>query len=526
MLEEKEDKYLPEGVEIKVTNKKKKGRNIKMIEEIDGRLKSRFPILKGLYGDNCFKSLIREIEEHSGLRDLKIEKEAASCMIGLGGTGVCKEGYSLLVDLIEESKTVLTEKEKTVQKTSVLVKYSGKHADFQNAERGGRLTSFLYKSGYEFVPFVFLPNLKLINDSFFYSGLNLPIVFEFLPGYPLEERINRSIFPIKETTSQKFHLTSEFSSIVQDIFSSMFRIYSDPRLRKGSIEHLLGRYTLVSGGQPDIINPITSQRFHKSLLNRFSFDNTGFIKRFNQSYVNELDELSICLVHNDLHPGNVLLLEENLKILDWDNASLGIPYQDFFHFSLISGFERNADFDTAKIEIKKMYESLERAPILSEKHYALLEFDVCLSLLDRYYRSAVDGNFGSTMEGCNDVSIKVLETCNYLLLRSKECLNKYEELANNKSISDYYNKFINLNYSHLDSYIVDKSIFSIIMLKRKSKMPGSSGPFKIHFDSRRDIKSFEVPFAHAVYHLFDRRINARRETDNIVQHIDNLQPFL
>lgn len=512
MIKDEEDEDLPEGVEKKITRRKENDHYVIESTTIDKRFikDPDNPFLRQLYGDSCFRSIIRDIEDHTSLRNLKIEKEVPSFITGLKGTGVCNGGYSFLVSLIEESTNIVAE-DKKARRTYAFVKYSGKHGDFQNAERGGRLTSFLYKIGHRFIPYVFLPDLSLMSDSFFDSGLHLPLIFEFLPGRSLENRINESIFYSKEPPANMFHLTPEFSSIFQDVMNSMFKIYSDQRLRKGTIEHLLGRYELLSGKQPDIINPVISQRFHKNLINRFSFDNTGFIHRFNHLYISELNGLSVCLVHGDLHQGNIILREDGHKILDWDNASLGTPYQDFFHFSLISGFENNSDYENAKIEMKKRYESLESMPVLSEKYYTLLEFEVYLSLLDRYYRSATEDILGSGIQE------KMLQTCNYLLDRSKESLKKYTELTKNRSIFDYYSKFTDLNYSRIyHTYKLDPPIHTTIAIRNT----------QTYFDSRRDITGFEVPFAHAAYHLFDKRINEMRESNNLIQHRDNLKPFL
>ena len=48
------------------------------------------------------------------------------------------------------------------------------------------------------------------------------------------------------------------------------------------------------------------------------------------------------LIHGDLHQGNILGDSEH--IIDYDNVQIGNSYHDFFHFAVLSDFDRSDRF--------------------------------------------------------------------------------------------------------------------------------------------------------------------------------------
>jgi hypothetical protein len=171
-----------------------------------------------------------------------------------------------------------------------------------------------------------------------------------------------------------------------------------------------------------------------------------------------LDKSSISLVHGDLHQGNVLFQRDVYEtdgeeqvigvtskgIIDWDSAGFDIPYQDFFHLSVISDLERDSTlYNEARDSFLEMQS--ESFPGVTEEKMKFTEFITYLSLLNRYYKAIKDKEIRPEFRK------NVLKSCTYLFERSKETVRELSELTNDTELEQSYDAFSSDKFKKLDN---------------------------------------------------------------------------
>ncbi len=362
--------------------------------------------------------LVREYYGHRG-EVVSIEEDTGK----QDGTGIFKSGYSSKVRFrFADGNTA-----------EVFYKYSEKHDPGNvTAEREGRFTNLLHAAGFEFVPHVFIP---FMSNSRFIRWLrggwsdeveekasqpNRGVVYEYIDGETLEMRVRgehsnvdqRKIIP---------------TATVCETFRQLGQLY----MFAGQ-DNVIGEKGLF-GARDDV--PLEEYRFHHSLVSKLEgVGEKDFARRLRLAHLHTFNGIPLTIVHGDLHQGNIIETRKgSVKIIDWDNAAFGVPYEDFFHFAVISDFERSTDFEKERTAFVKAQEK--QGIHLSEEHLKLIEFETYLSLFARYQHAIVN-------EEINEEFWENMHTsCRYLLEGARKSVTQYADLTGNRELADNFEKF-------------------------------------------------------------------------------------
>ncbi|MBW2999120.1 aminoglycoside phosphotransferase family protein [Candidatus Woesearchaeota archaeon] len=457
------------------------------------RWKSQDTDLAKVMDSDYFKALIETIKTEHGYRGKCIKIEAKGKQ---EGTGLFRGGYFTELDL----------KFRDGNQIKLLYKYSDKG----NLSVGGIVSSYLNEKGFEFVPKRYVPrDTSRTRLDWYDMSLQRGQVYEYLEGDSLENMLVTGEKPTVEPTNVSL------SGTVDKLFENMLRIYShaqfglsDEHLFGSSkLEQMFYDNPLIDRlGVSGLSH--SSHRFHYKLINamlgeeyieksrtlwqleadlRFREKKTDdiikilddyllgkkrksikklkkdiesvqdalnkitsaeefvstyrLVESLRESYQKIEEKIPLRIIHGDLHQGNILV--PDMQIIDWDSAQLGIAYQDFFHFSVISDFEKSLDYEEKRKEFLEKQQKL--VPELNEEHKKLIEFETYLSLLNRYY-DAVDKELLR-----EEFNPNMLQSCKYLLDKSKKTLDDYVEIAGDEQLKRNYEKFCSWKFKKLDN---------------------------------------------------------------------------
>tara|TARA_Y100000034_G_C6907887_1_gene421900 strand:+ start:2935 stop:4740 length:1806 start_codon:yes stop_codon:yes gene_type:complete len=313
------------------------------------------------------------------------------------GTGILKKGY--ITDLVLKFED------------GNEVKLMFKYNDKQGLKSGAKISSILCNKGYNFVPKRFIP---FISPRIINSDLNRGQIYEWIKGNSLEEILIKGDKNLVENHDNILDVAQD-TKVVENIFSNMFSIYSDDSLveENGNFKRF---------------------KFHNDLINNLRNNkNNDFANDLEAEYESIFRDSQVRLIHGDLHQGNIMKSKEKTHIIDWDSVQLGIPYQDFFHFSVISDFEKSFTYN--EVKNKFLDKQSEILPTLKKEHLKLIEFETYLSLLNRYYKAVKDKKI------IPEFRENMLLSCKYLFEKSKNTLDEYAKLINDNKILELYNNF-------------------------------------------------------------------------------------
>ena len=60
-------------------------------------------------------------------------------------------------------------------------------------------------------------------------------------------------------------------------------------------------------------------------------------------------------IHGDFNPHNILIDNKKLRIFDWEDSSVNLPFIDVFHFFTVSSFSVAFDRSDRKLSMEERY---------------------------------------------------------------------------------------------------------------------------------------------------------------------------
>lgn len=280
-----------------------------------------------------------------------------------------------------------------------------------------------------------LPSDRITEYFSKYSG------FDFIKGnslpLSLPDKVPGKISEELDGESLEFFLRTENDFICKNkeeidshLFLKMFRIYNSSYISYVDLKE---------------------HKFHDKLISKLNEGNGEFIKKYDEIYKLNFDsKLKKSIIHGDLHQGNIIV--KNLKeqyIIDWDNLEIGIPYQDFVHYTVLSDLINSVHYNKIKDNFLHFQDNI--IGNIDKSKLSLIEFDTYLSLLNRYY-SLLDENIvqkNELLEG------KVLLGCKYLDKLARSSLTEYSIQDANLTLKGLYNAYSNEEFVRLKNVELD-----------------------------------------------------------------------
>ncbi len=411
-----------------------------------------------------------------------------------------------------------------------------KYHEKPNQEIGELVTLALQERFANLVPQVFTPALEEgSRKSASSQRENCGSLYEFIEGLSLERRFVDGEAERVDTNNLLA------AGVVSTIRERLFRIYADPTL-----------------AQDDRLKKVPAYRFHKKIVGEslgrnaieqvaghpFSSDSEGFLKKLHSSHNLAFDGLNTVLTTGDLQQGNILLLDDAHKsedlmqdfclehkfhnkaeqvfdgaqftsenfwrsvyqkffgssevplFVDWDSAEFGTPYHDFFHLAVISDFEKSPEFEPQKAAFLQKQAAL--VPGFDKRHEKMIEFEVYLSMLNRYYNAAVEKKciLPEKVSG-------MMRSCKYLLHKSEEAFRELVH-SDKKTIPE---TFLGKNEK-------TNSIDDVVACYRRFSQENFPLLHDIPYDDHAS-----VAFAHTTYHKHRQKDGESLLQENEEQHI-------
>ncbi|HIH10782.1 TPA: phosphotransferase [Candidatus Woesearchaeota archaeon] len=309
-----------------------------------------------------------------------------------------------------------------------------KYATKNTTSRGAKVTKILHDCGVSIVPDVLLP----VGWSFHHNSNDREgTFFQFAEGTTIEEQYNLG-------TTEKSNQNSSLGSLIDTLFSLLTKqVYTNPEVQriKESHESSLSDYDFE----------LTAHSFHQTLAKKMTDEQDllslaaalDFLYEFDTAYRKSMSDVDRVLVNGDLHQSNVLVKNGNVKaVIDWDNEQYASPYLDFYHFSLISDFERCPEFTQKRQAFLKLFP-------LQDHQRSIIEFEVALSLLHRYYGVYEQQLFDPRYEQ------DILTSCRYLLERANQALHQYVNQTGDNNIEQRYTKYVHIKFGQVAAVELD-----------------------------------------------------------------------
>ncbi len=392
--------------------------------------------LEKIIGNRGIFLLSEVVKEQHGLRGFPTHAEY---IMKQQGTGIEDNGFLALLSLEYKNKEI---------------KVLYKHNDKLSLRNGSRISRDLKNSGINFIPqpyeaYFSLDRIRGPLHSMHEEDFPLGKFYEYVKGDDLESILPSSIMIKPNEDRAKYGV---------EIFDLMQQIYDL---------------------NPENLGFISDKTFHIKHMDRI-FDNLvdkeePFLQILQHAYEELIEPLPKTLIHGDLHQGNIKIGDKNW-IIDWDNAQLGIPYHDFFHYAIHTDLISDSNYEELRtIFLEKQEQRLGKIPDAS-LHY--IETEMSLAMLNRYYTAVTEGK---VREEFHDYLFHV---CKRLEDISKKSWSKCLETssANSEENCHYkklYDSFIQNNYPNLDSIVFDegRSISYAHSLNHQQiiSLPGETG---------------------------------------------------
>jgi len=315
-----------------------------------------------------------------------------------------------------------------------------KYTDKPNITTGAYISSILRDAGHDFVPKAYIPNperTRLGNVGYFNRGQ----FYEYIEGESLEDKLRLGEHP-------RVQYSTELQRYLAETLRQMLRIYSardlpvDPsRVLQISpnlgdrVLKILGAIDFTTEAYAEVINLAvygnTITNYRKAIIRQKEDEFSDFIDTTNnthrlhllESFSDVFSTPKMPLIHGDLHQGNILIGNDGkIHIIDWDNATLGVPYQDLLHLGILTDFDRYGTYGQMQEfwYSEKSYKGIP-SEILAF-HYRHIEFQTYLSLLARYYDDVAQYKVPTEFHE------NILRSCRYLLQRTMHSFLKYSEM--------------------------------------------------------------------------------------------------
>tara|TARA_Y100000310_G_C20688645_1_gene820738 strand:- start:1044 stop:2636 length:1593 start_codon:yes stop_codon:yes gene_type:complete len=311
--------------------------------------------------------------------------------------------------------------------------------------------------------FDFIPKRYDVSDYQFQDTLDkdVPFLKKFRSTRKVYDRIEGPT--ISEDIEEKGLDEIVKSGVVDTLFSNMKEIYDTPLTDAPITKELL----------EEGLDPL-HDAFYIQVANKIQNSPEGkdFLNTYHPMRFTSLEKTPRVLIHSDLHPDNAY---STGKVIDWEGLQLGVPYQDFFFFSVLSNLEQSSSYAAEKEKFLK--KNAEASPINSQSQ-SHIEFETYLRLLKRFDKTKSqikDGEHKATLD----------DACGYLL---KKCYSSLQSLEEQTQTNDLVKKF--------DAYV-------------KSE------------DSLQEIVSHNVPEkvdiyqAHKINHLFGTGSSELKSRNNV-----------
>jgi HAD superfamily hydrolase (TIGR01509 family) len=429
---------------------------------------------------------------------------------------------------------------------SVYHKKSMKHSA-GSMERAGVISRILRKKGVN-VPEVLNNKTRYAHDRHLPENEHLNVGFtrEFLRNSSMESHFG---WDENKQIMRKLGNDTEFEEHVGSIFDQLSKIYEDPDFQGKDFQNLLyaeaqnmlldedvdvkftsedrmsgknlqekidSRYGEMLGFDPEI----PYFKFHTDLVRDIKYKDEKFGGTLENLVYRHLfnGRFDPMLILGDLHPGNILrpeilLGEKNavkaeMAFIDFDNAQMGIPYHDFVHFSVLSGFDHHPWYDKHKEKFLDMQDRglLERK--IGEDTINFLDFSCYASLLNRYHKVAMVES-DSPSENIKPVHIgAMLMSCRVLYDKACAALGRYD-------LKDYHN----IGRGDFQLELPTSSILEKYEKFAENAYKGLSEieyPRDTFVQMQMDLSTL-VPMAHQLYRL-RQKSKYEIEVENIREH--------
>lgn len=371
----------------------------------------------------------------------------------IDGTAAMKEGFHCIVDLKDRqgktAKLVYKYNPSTMYRTPVIA------------------TKKIRKEGLARVPFVIEPftetlfsnESRKVNMGYFYEFINGKLVAR-AEGLGETPDITAELDP--ETFKQMIRSVNRMHKVLYDRKVSEEKEYV--RSMEGVFEGYETHFRLTK---------------HK--------DDEPFLRKLDDRFYELMKGVPVSLVHNDLHPANMMRTEEiphptswyaqtveaiqeyasdvaksvplfgnwihdkiksfmpeksEYVVIDWDNAGFGFPYSDFCMMAVASDFDRNPAYQKVQEEFQKDQRRvyLERGVNLTEEQFQITELETYLYILTR--------SFAGTKAADPKISNEVRRSCRYLLGRCDELINEMG-LGKDEVAKSAYDDFVDRSFPDL-----------------------------------------------------------------------------
>lgn len=355
-----------------------------------------------------------------------------------GGTSIDKGGHLGRAKFVFDDSNIY-----------VVVKNSKKNISYSTAELHDQLSK-----RFSFVPKRYSAKEKeFVNKHPYLFGkddngqeINEPLIYSQLDSKPLDEIIDMNI-----------------SEGAEDPFSGLDL--------KRHIDNMKEVYKNKS-----LVKYVPEDRFFKILKEKMQGEGEEFFSRYEQKRNEALKNLPHCVLHGDLNTGNMF---EDGSIIDWDEAQIGNPYQDFFYFSAISGFENSVRYD----DIKGYFMQNTKDFNINKRQKDHLEFEVYLRLSLRYSDSINE------------------KTGKYFLDRCREKIEDMDEKELSNSFEDYVKRS---DLSRLDSLDISefdpcKDVFLSYKQNKNKSIDKSEENFSIDAEIASESKESRLSESSLLY---------------------------
>ncbi len=88
-----------------------------------------------------------------------------------------------------------------------------------------------------------------------------------------------------------------------------------------------------------------------------------------------------CILHGDLHPGNIVLKNQKILLIDWEYLTIGMPEIEIAYFLVLLIIDNNYDMELLKEAILKIKDNSNMWNISFNIFYELFLPYICLCLL-------------------------------------------------------------------------------------------------------------------------------------------------
>ncbi|GEM_PF-4289883 len=348
-------------------------------------------------------------------------------------------------------------------------------------------------------------------------------IFDFYRSHALdiEEVRPRSEEDIAREIDRKF---SKCYSIFLMALNQIHPMYYHPELVESQIE------------SNEELRMVPKFAAHETLVSKLGHED-DFVASLSGEFYKAFEDVPLTLIHGDFHPGNLIVRKElgynytigcgcfgfsrypdfdktpKTCIIDWGNAQLGVPYQDFFKLAVLGGFNHAKGFD----RLREQFVDNQRkfTPGITELQLKLIEFETYLNLLDKFF-GFLNG------ESIGDRETHMRYACSQIYQSANESLEGYVREGGNPKLLEKFQDFANERFGGLE----DSSFF-----------PGSEASYTqaLSIELKKEvywpiplgsIPALAATLGHRIYDTPEPKDRHDRELHNYYDHLKKFSPPL